>query len=306
MTKKWTTTPAKARAAVAAMRPTPEDVADRMILEDRMPDGSAYCFVRTPSPFAQVLTTLAITDAGVTKGPTGVHRPQSLQEVGKILRFSHDDARNWSDHPYPMPTKPTPGANRPRVAYHRAYLTAARDGGYECPKENWESYGEHFGTILKGTNIVVICDEPERIVTHEPVGAISCHYKDGTIVAAISWQVIEHRFVTRPETLSVEEIAACTNEDLRSYAISKYAGPDKTAAEGWVRYLVASGAEILDKRENPIEHTMELLCRTARHNVLVVTCPTKRLFALSVPEDAKTCADAQAYLNSGRRVVART
>ena len=55
-------------------------------------------------------------------------------------------------------------------------------------------------------------------------------------------------------------------------------------------------------KDNEIEGTKEALYKTEGMNKLVVTCPTKRIFTLSVPQTIKTCEEARNWLNPFTRL----
>jgi hypothetical protein len=125
-------------------------------------------------------------------------------------------------------------------------------------------------------------------------------YRDGYKVWAIDGVRLNEKTVMAPETLTVEEINATSNNEARAIMINRF---------GWARYLTESQAECLDYRHNDVENTKEALYHTEEYgNRLVVTCPTGRMFVLGVPDSIETCEDAQVWLGGGEKfnVLART
>jgi len=105
----------------------------------------------------------------------------------------------------------------------------------------------------------------------------------------------------RPETITLTQIQKSRNNEVRAIMIDRY---------GWARYLADSKAKMLDKRDNVIENTKEALFATRSFgNRLVVSCPTGRIFTLGVPNDIKTCKEAQQWLGNASKeinVIGRT
>lgn len=125
-------------------------------------------------------------------------------------------------------------------------------------------------------------------------------YRDGYSVWAIDGIRVNEKIVMHPETLTVKEINAEQNQDIRSIMINRF---------GWARYLQESNAECIDYRDNETEGTKEALYKSPLGGMrLVVTCPTGRIFALGLEDGVKTCAEAQVWLGGGRKfnVIGRT
>jgi len=101
---------------------------------------------------------------------------------------------------------------------------------------------------------------------------------------------VTEQIVMRPETITLEQISEKKDVEVRSIMIERY---------GWLRYIQDSKAKLLDSRDNAIEKTKEALFAAGElGNRLVVTCPTGRVFALSVPSVIKTCEEAQQWLGN--------
>lgn len=117
-------------------------------------------------------------------------------------------------------------------------------------------------------------------------------YPDGYSLWAITGIVIPVEYgeqvVMRPETQTLEEIRGEQNEELKRIRIERF---------GWPRYLEESNAKVIEHRRNEIEQTDEALMECEDMRILVCACPsTARVYAMEVPPDTPTCADAQAYL----------
>lgn len=81
---------------------------------------------------------------------------------------------------------------------------------------------------------------------------------------------------------------------------------------GWPRYIQTAKMEPLDERENDIEGTIEALyIMPDGSKMLVVNCPTGRVFAIQVHPSCETCQQAQNWLgaeelNASSRCLFRT
>lgn len=151
----------------------------------------------------------------------------------------------------------------------------------------------------------MISDRPETLhrnasrQLHNEKGP-SVAYRDGWKLWHIDGVAVDEQIILRPESQTISEIECEKNQDVRSIRIARF---------GWTRYLRESGAKQIDMRRNEIEGTIEALYHAKNgQRRLVATCPTGRVFTMGVPDDVKTCEEAQAYLAGGRpfRVLART
>lgn len=166
---------------------------------------------------------------------------------------------------------------------------------------------KHCGWWLAYESVCVFVEKPIEIVqndakelSNEEGPAIL--YKDGYKVWAINGITLNEQIVMYPETLTRKQIEAERNNDVQSIMIDRF---------GWPRYLQESKAKELDTCENVIENTIEALYETENHaNKLLVTCPTGRMFALSIPSEYKTCSGARGWYHSDEEgkynILART
>lgn len=296
--KTWTTTPAGARAALAA-RATPDGIDVDANALAIWPDA---CILRVPSPFAAAMIASRLPD--YASGPAGIHRPSSLAAAldlcGQTRR--RGDAAPWSRYRYPT-TPPRHHAHCTCWSWREYYCDIATACGWEGSYPSRYRIGSPVSLALGG--VAILSDEPS-IEAVEPLGSIVMRWPDGTVTASRGWTVLDHRFITRPHTLSASQIDRETDEELRSWAIEHRTDDP---AEGWSWYLEQTGAQLLHQRSNDVEGTQEALFATTGRGVLLVTCPTRRMFALGVPADVTTCEQAQEWLHSAGgpgRVVART
>ena len=167
----------------------------------------------------------------------------------------------------------------------------------------------HSGGRFMHERFCVVCDRPSALRTRIERGVHQLHAEDGP---ALAWRdgharwylagtVVDEQITLRPETQTVPQIDQDENADRKAVRIERF---------GWARYLLESGAEIIDHRVCEITDTTEALMQTRDGSRrLLVTCPTRRRFAPGVPADIKTCEEAQKWLAgplSGMDVIART
>ena len=193
---------------------------------------------------------------------------------------------------------------------------------------SWIVWSAHYeGAILLGAKLdqkkvqllkdwvvyaPVICgDEKHIFVSRNPVEVnweddnlssktgMSARWADGYGLWTIDGIPVNRQIVEFPKSQTIEQIDNEENADVRSIRIERY---------GWIQYLQKTGASIIDERHNDITNQKEVLFRTYKNDTrLVVTCPTKRMFAMGVPETINTCEDAQEWLSSGAfQEIART
>jgi hypothetical protein len=188
-----------------------------------------------------------------------------------------------------------------------------RLGALETLALNVSLYYTHNDTVI-------FARKPVRIVMrngslHNESGP-AIEFADGFSVWNIDGNQVNEQIVMRPETLTVEQVDAETNNDIQSIMLSRFGGvnPDGSARPniGWSRYIRESNAKLIHSRENDVDNMIELLYDTEKQGRrLVVTCPTGRMFVLGVQTSAetRTCEGAQHWLAGGRRnrrCIART
>jgi len=143
--------------------------------------------------------------------------------------------------------------------------------------------------------------DEEKLLHNESGPAI--YYRDGFSIWSIHGKRVTEQIVMRPETLTLHQIDSESDLDLRAIMLERY---------GWENYLEDTNAKCLDYRDNLIENTKEALYISDNGNRMVVSCPTGRVFSLGVPDDIKTCEEAQIWLGNDTdsevkiNVIART
>lgn len=118
---------------------------------------------------------------------------------------------------------------------------------------------------------------------------------------------VGRKIVTCPETLTAEDVATTDNQEVRRIILDTL---------GWDKYLAGSGAYVLDKRENEVDNTVEILVAIPRHpkeapksltealaltdRRMVLACrSTGRKYCLNVSETINTCEEAQNWMAGG-------
>lgn len=108
--------------------------------------------------------------------------------------------------------------------------------------------------------------------------------------------------ITAPQSLTTEKILGITNEETRRVAIDRL---------GWEKFLVEADCPVLDRRQNDIDNTIEMLVGPParekndwrRTNKMVLFCrSTGRRYLLNVPFDVMNCAEAQHWMANANRM----
>jgi hypothetical protein len=194
------------------------------------------------------------------------------------------------------------------------YLSFVRDiVGFKCPEHepysHYETCAIRSGWRLMHPKFVIVSDRPKIHKTEIENGRHRLHcedgpsmqWRDGWALWHIHGVAVCEQIVLRPETQTVEQIDREPNNDVRAIRLQRFGIP---------RYLMETGAEVLDECRNDIENTHEALLRAKNGNVFMwPTCPSGRLCPpLPVPNSIKTCEQARKWLAGERpfRVLART
>jgi hypothetical protein len=180
-----------------------------------------------------------------------------------------------------------------------------RDGIYS--EELWEKLNAWLDVAqscswwFPYSGVCLISDRPtiasldENRMIHNDTGP-ALAYRDGWKVYAIHGVRIPEKdgekIVMRPQEQTLAEIDAEDNEEIRRIRIDRY---------GWLKYLEASKAKVIDSRTNDIDGTREILVSTKKNDCrLVCSCiSTGRQYSIGVPNTTKTCAEAQVWMRSG-------
>lgn len=141
---------------------------------------------------------------------------------------------------------------------------------------------------------------------------------DGTGMWFFDGHILRERgeqIILRPETLKAEDVNSLKNEEERRVAIDRI---------GWGKFLAANGATVIDKRDNWVDNTMEVLIQQPKRSEerwtpeeplrMVLACrSTGRKYFVAVPKEfgepsgtpmtamtaITNCAEAQQWLADG-------
>lgn len=187
------------------------------------------------------------------------------------------------------------------------------------PKHTWKIELMHAVPLcMTFENTVLLCGT-RPIISRNENGEMHC--ADG---AAVAWPDgsgqyyldghalgnLGHKIVQRPDLLTIEDINAEPNEEIKRLAIEKF---------GWGRYLDQIGATVVDRRDNWVDNTVEALVSikrkverrtwnrvtpvetiTLEQRKLILACrSTGRQYFLAVPEDTKSCEAGQRWMAEG-------
>ena len=173
----------------------------------------------------------------------------------------------------------------------------------------WADLGRYTSWWVAVGRRIIALERPERQEVddrqrmHSETGpAILC--RDGFAIYAIHGVSVPKHVIEQPQTITLDEIAGETNIEVKRIMTERY---------GWVRYLRDIGSVRIDQRVNEIENTKEALLQykhgTSEGKILLAACPsTGRVFPIEVPNEIKTCVEAQLWLSSGLsdRIIAAT
>lgn len=128
-------------------------------------------------------------------------------------------------------------------------------------------------------------------VLHNESGP-AVEFRDGFKVWSIGGVSVNEQIVMAPETQTLEQIESEDNEEVRRIRIERF---------GWLKYIERSGAETVNIRTNYVDGTEEKLVKLkdGSRRLLCVCRSTGRRYAIGVPEDIKTCKDAQDWMAGG-------
>lgn len=161
----------------------------------------------------------------------------------------------------------------------------------------------HWVTLAKAgcwipfTGVNILCEPPSQIRRqdgrlHNDTGP-AVEFRDGWVHWSINGVAVDEQVVMRPESQTIEQIRGDDNEERRRIRIERY---------GWTRYLEDIHAKIKDTRRNDVDGTDEILLDGDNMVVLVCACPsTARVYGMEVPNDIKSCEQAQRWLRNTER-----
>jgi len=185
------------------------------------------------------------------------------------------------------------GLDHDKLEEARAYRKAQENAGHWFPHSFFTIVSERPNTICLKKDIRF----SENQILHCEDGPAFA-YK-GLNMYFINGVKVNEQIVMHPETLTVEQINSEQNKDVQSIMIDRFGG---------YNYIKESDSVCIDKRKDEITGYTESLYESPVGKRLVVVCPTVRMYALGVPDNIKTCQEAQDYLSGERkfRVLHRT
>jgi hypothetical protein len=161
------------------------------------------------------------------------------------------------------------------------HWTTNRNVGWWLPHENicWAT---------ERTSVLTLDDDGR--LHGEDAPAIS--YRDGFSTWIVHGVRVPKQVVVSPETQTLKQIDDETNEEVRRIRIERY---------GWPKYLRDVGAKSIDSRRNDADGTDESLMRLHNGSLrMVVACrSTARVYAIGVPNEIKSCEEAQYWMSGG-------
>ena len=149
----------------------------------------------------------------------------------------------------------------------------------------WAPYRD--ACIIQHRHTHVYFDDLKRLHRDDGPAVL---YRDGFSVFSLHGVRVPERVVLAPETITLAEISAETNAEVRRIMIERY-GPGK--------YLQESGAKLLDMDSLTLEGSAcrALMEDSAGDRWLVGTDgSTKRVYHMPVPAEAQTCSEAHAMI----------
>lgn len=112
---------------------------------------------------------------------------------------------------------------------------------------------------------------------------------------------VSQKTVMQPTELTVDDIDSEGNIEAKRVMIEIF---------GWVRYLKEKDAKVIDRRDDDVSGTSELLMTTGTKDdpfyIFIGACPsTGRVYPMRVPRRFRTCKQAQVWLKGDRLTEAR-
>jgi len=171
--------------------------------------------------------------------------------------------------------------------YHRHYETCTRLSG---PRYMHEKF-------------CVISDFPIELNYYTRNGELVAHndkgpshlWADGFAIWTINGIAVTEQIVMSPETLTIDQIDAEVNEEIKRVMIERFT---------WTRYITETNAECLDARINDVDGTSEALMALKDKSIrLLCACKsTARVYAIRVNSRIKNCQEAQSWMSGDKKI----
>lgn len=281
---------------------------------------------------AKVIYALQHNDLRSVCRPTGGTRRgwgNSSEQLsyGNFAFNACDELTNLANVPWSSNCEGALRSRMGRLDPDNTYSTSVADAEVLCEllgtkdaKVTWSLELLHEVSLsMTFAEHILLCTESPTIKTNDS-GELHCedgpavfwsdgaaqYYIDGHALGQLGRKIVEH-----PETLTLTDINKENNEEVKRIAIQKY---------GWGRYLDDIGARVIDRRENWVDNTIEALVTMTEHvprnawnngrwstepvpitkRKMILSCrSTGRQYFLAVPENMRTCAEAQAWMAEG-------
>jgi len=170
----------------------------------------------------------------------------------------------------------------------------------------WRRAAELSGYRWVHQEFCIVCDFPDVLQVNEEYqphneSGPSHAWSDGWALWHINGHKMSEKIVMRPHEITVDEIHAEQNNDIRSIMLDR---------KGWPNYIREAKLEPVDTYVNEVENdSREALFKTPfGQKVLLVTCPTGRMFALPVVDSRNTCKEAREWIHGDKplNIIGRT
>lgn len=184
----------------------------------------------------------------------------------------------------------------------------------------WQDIVESTGPCFPYTKICLMTERPciatydERERLHGE-GAPALQYRDGVAIYAVHGIRVPEKIIMRPWDMTLEEIEACDNEDVRTIMQDAWCYEEKDSTgrrkgAGGGRYLAETGAKTLDLdlytaytdeetgESTQIQRAL-LVDKQNRKFLMCSDSSTDRIYYIRVGDDVTTCKQAHESINGG-------
>jgi hypothetical protein len=191
------------------------------------------------------------------------------------------------------------------------WFNKIRASNPKLQSQAWEEINKTCGGFWPYKEALIFCDKPIILETETPEDetSVRLHCETGPAIKLGEFEYfyihgveVPKSVVVDPTSLTTEQIKKEKNTEVKRIMIERI---------GWISYLNKIGSKILDRRENEIEGTTEVLVEAEKRRYLVCGYQAKqgttKIYALEVPSPdfsgnrkiASSCEEAQMFLSSG-------
>lgn len=154
----------------------------------------------------------------------------------------------------------------------------------------FETLAKNSGWHYLFEECVVICDRPKSIKMDNNVlhseDSPACEFTDGSAVYSIRGHQVTRKIVMEPETITIKEIGAESNNETKRIMIERF---------GVMEYLNQTKSKVIDKDKlNLIGSTPRILIEDSEKNRWLCCSDgsTGRMYFLPASQTANTCKEA--------------